>query len=189
MAEVWKARHKVPATPSPSEIRVQSIQASRPLSTSAGPSSRPNIKIRIVAGIAAGILICALFVVSFEPTRGRRESLSLSEGTNASPATQAASPVVQGATPIHEAVICMRPGTTEKQLEDFRSSVLAQAGGGNDLPSIVSSYERLSPAQTNGHWAIIIIFRDESRGDEVATYIERINRDSRVDYVKEGCCF
>lgn len=80
-----------------------------------------------------------------------------------------------------EAVIYMRRSTTEKQVEGFRSSVLEPK---NEIPSFVSSYELLSPNQANGHWAIVITFRDKSRRGEVAGYVERIKRDGRVDYVK-----
>jgi hypothetical protein len=163
MAEVWKARHKVPGTPSPSEIGVS--QPSLPPLTSPDPSSQTNIKGRI----AAAILICfLLFVVSLLMTPPRRSrgigSLSLD-------------------TPSPSVVIYMRRFTTEKQIEDFRSSVLAQAGRTNELPSFVSSYHQLAPDHLWGRWAIIIMLNEGFRSDEVESYVEKIKRDGRVDHV------
>jgi hypothetical protein len=146
------------------------------LSISAGPSSRTNVKIRIAALIATG-LICALFLVSnLPPHEGHLHTLDLPPDTDTLPATP-------GATPIREAVIYMRRFTTEKQLEDFRSSVLAQAGRKNELPSFVESYYQFAPNHIWGRWAIVIMLKKESRRDEVEGYVEGIKRDGRVDHV------
>jgi hypothetical protein len=80
-------------------------------------------------------------------------------------------------------VIFLRLGTTERQLEVFRSFVLAPAGRENDLPSFVGLYWRLAPGQANGHWGVALTFKDEARPEEATGYVERIKRDSRVDNV------
>jgi hypothetical protein len=146
-----------------------SSPALRPLPTSAGSSSRTNRKIRIAAGIVAGMLICtALFLRS----HGELETLSFPPHT-----------LGGVGVPPPAVVIYMRRFTTEKQVEDFRSSVLAQAGRKNELPSFVESYHQLAPDHILGRWAIIIIFKKESRRDEVEGYVEGIKRDGRVDHV------
>ena len=80
-------------------------------------------------------------------------------------------------------VIYLRLGTTERQLEEFRSSVLAPQERKNNLPSFVGLYWRLAPDQANGHWGVALTFKDEARPEEVTGYVERIKRDSRVDNV------
>jgi hypothetical protein len=153
-----------------------SSPALRPLPTSAGSSSRTNRKIRIAAGIAAGMLICtALFLRSHGGHEGFQ---SPPHDANTSLHTLGGFGV-----PPPGVVIYMRRFTTEKQVEDFRSSVLTQAGRKNELPSFVESYHQLAPDHILGRWAIIIIFKKESRRDEVEGYVEGIKLDGRVDHV------
>ena len=122
--------------------------------------------------IAAGILSCTIFYGSMsllwrlDRVAWRHEQrLKMTLGDKAS------------------LVIYLRLGTTERQLEDFRSAVLAPAGRKNDLPSFVGMYWRLAPDQANGHWGVALTFKDEARPEEVTGYIQSIERDSRVDNV------
>ena len=80
-------------------------------------------------------------------------------------------------------VVYLRRGTTEQQLEEFRSSVLAPPGRKYDLPQFVRLYWRLGPDQANGHWAVALTFFEHASPRDVTAYVEKIRRDSRVENV------
>jgi hypothetical protein len=73
-------------------------------------------------------------------------------------------------------VIYFLQGTTEEQIEEFRSSVLT----GTAEPS---EYLRLLPSQANGHWGVALTFSGDTRPEQVSPYVERIEHDSRVEKV------
>lgn len=75
------------------------------------------------------------------------------------------------------AVIYFQKGISDRQVEDYRSSVLEQ---GDRFPSFVSSYLRLSPSQANGNWAIALTFAENAPADKVDSYWVRIRTDPRV---------
>jgi len=80
-------------------------------------------------------------------------------------------------------VIHLRRGITEKEVEQFRSSALADAGNKYELPSFVRMYWRLTPDQANGQWGIALYFSDHARPTELTNYVEKIKHDTRVDAV------
>jgi hypothetical protein len=80
-------------------------------------------------------------------------------------------------------VIYLRREVTEKQAEEFSSSVLTQSGNSDDLPSFVRVYWRLTPDQANGHWGMSLYFRDDADPREVSAFVEKVKRDVRVDAV------
>lgn len=80
-------------------------------------------------------------------------------------------------------LIYLRRGITEKEVEEFRSAVLADAGNKYDLPAFVRLYWRLSPDQANGQRGIALYFFDQARPAEMTSYVEKIKHDSRVDAV------
>lgn len=85
------------------------------------------------------------------------------------------------------AVIYFRKEVTDREVEDFNSTVLtlhARPGrSGRDYPAFVSEYVRLIPDQANGHWAIALNFRKNAPPDDVKAYLATIQADSRVETV------
>jgi hypothetical protein len=85
------------------------------------------------------------------------------------------------------AVIYFRKEITDRQVEDFNSTVLMSPAlpgrNGRYYPTFVSEYLRLIPDQANGHWAIALNFRNNAPPDKVKTYLEAIQADSRVENV------
>lgn len=73
-------------------------------------------------------------------------------------------------------VIYFRRGTTDEQIEEFRSSVLT----GTAEPS---EYLRLLPSQANGHEGVALTFSTDSRPEQVTRNVEKIEHDSRVEKV------
>lgn len=68
-------------------------------------------------------------------------------------------------------VIYFRHGTTDEQIEEFQKQT----------PSFVSEYLRLPPSQANGHDAVALTFSENARPDQVRWYIEKFERDGRVE--------
>jgi hypothetical protein len=127
--------------------------------------------------IAAGMLSCAAFYAGM--------TVLLREDRVAwrhEPPLEPLGPDVKAS-----AVIYFRRGVTDKQIEDFNSSVLqapARLGHvGRDYPPFVSSYLRLLPSQANGHEAIALTFFKEAPADKVNAYLGTIKADSRVGNV------
>ena len=78
-------------------------------------------------------------------------------------------------------VIYFRQEVTEKQVEDFRSSVLAESSKTpSKFPTFVSAYLRLTPQQANGHWGVALTFRDAAPHDPLQSYVEKVKLDPRV---------
>lgn len=81
-------------------------------------------------------------------------------------------------------VIYFRKGVTDKDVEDFSSSVLEGPAEprheGRDYPPFVSEYLRLLPSQANGYYAVSLTFFNNSSDDETQAYIRKIEADRRV---------
>jgi hypothetical protein len=73
-------------------------------------------------------------------------------------------------------VIYFRRGTTDAQIEEFRSSVLT---GTAEQPE----YLRLLPNQANGHEGVALTFTTDSNAEQLSRYIEAIENDNRVEKV------
>jgi hypothetical protein len=73
-------------------------------------------------------------------------------------------------------VIYFRRGTTDEQIEEFRSSMLT---GTTERPE----YLRLLPSQANGHEGVALTFSKDARPEQVTGYVEKIKGDSRVEKV------
>jgi hypothetical protein len=120
--------------------------------------------------IAAGVLSCAMFYAGMS-VLWRLDRV----------AWRHESPVKMNLSDKASMVIYLRRGITEKQVEEFRSSVLDNDSG--NLPSFVRVYWRLTPDQANGQWGISLYFSDDARPKEVTNYVENVKRDRRVDNV------
>lgn len=85
------------------------------------------------------------------------------------------------------AVIYFRKEVTDRQVEDFDSTVLMSAApprhDGRDYPAFVSVYLRLLPSQANGHEAIALTFVRDAPPEKVNAYLATIEADSRVEKV------
>jgi hypothetical protein len=73
-------------------------------------------------------------------------------------------------------VIYFRRGTTDEQVEEFRSSVLT----GTAEPS---EYLRLRPSQANGHEGVALTFSTDTHPEQLSRYVEKIEHDNRVERV------
>ncbi len=84
-------------------------------------------------------------------------------------------------------VIYFRKGTTNRQIEDFHTTVLEQPGQPMhpepDYPWFVIDYLRLVPAQANGFDAAAVSFRKYAAARDTGPYIARVRSDPRVDRV------
>jgi len=122
--------------------------------------------------IAAGLLSCAVFYAGMSVLwRLDRVAWRHEQRTRTTLSDKAS------------VVVYLRRGTTEQQLEEFRSSVLAPPGRKYDLPQFVRLYWRLGPDQANGHWAVALTFFEHASPRDVTAYVEKIRRDSRVENV------
>jgi hypothetical protein len=122
--------------------------------------------------IAAGLLSCAMFYGGMS-VLWRLDRV----------AWRHERPVKMSLSDKASVVVYLRRGITENEVEEFRSSVLAEAGNKNELPSFVRVYWRLIPEQANDQWGIALYFSDQARPMELTNYVEKIKRDSRVDAV------
>jgi hypothetical protein len=73
-------------------------------------------------------------------------------------------------------VIYFRRGTTNQQIEEFRSSMLT----GTAEPS---EYLRLLPSQANGYEGVALTFSKDTRREQVMRYVDKIEGDSRVEKI------
>jgi len=87
-------------------------------------------------------------------------------------------PVAIGPDQRASLVIYFLHGTAEPQIEEFRSSVLTDTAG--QMPSFVRGYLRLLPRQANGHDGVALMFSEAAGPEQVAKYVDKIKRDSRV---------
>ena len=78
-------------------------------------------------------------------------------------------------------VIYFQRGTTDDQVENFRSSILTDSQG--RYPSFVRMYLRLVPSQANNHEGIALTFSGDATSQNVAEFVDRIKRDRRVESV------
>jgi hypothetical protein len=76
-------------------------------------------------------------------------------------------------------VIYFKHGTSDAQVENFRSYVLADREG--RYPPFVRIYLRLMPSKANGHEGVALTFSEGTRSEEITSYVEKIERDHRVD--------
>jgi len=85
------------------------------------------------------------------------------------------------------AVIYFHKEVTDREVEDFASSVLMGPAmprhEGRDFPAFVSQYFRLLPSQANGHNAVALTFWNNSPPDKVNAYLATIKADRRVETV------
>lgn len=72
-------------------------------------------------------------------------------------------------------VIYFKHGTTGEQIEDFGSSVLTGTH--------YSEYLRLLPDQANGHDAVALTYSNQTRPEQLTSYINHIEHDSRVEKI------
>lgn len=81
-------------------------------------------------------------------------------------------------------VIYFRIGVTDKDIEDFDSSVLQGPAEprhqGRDYPPFVSEYLRLLPSQANGYEAVSLSFFNNASPGDTQAYIRKIEADKRV---------
>jgi hypothetical protein len=117
--------------------------------------------------VAAGLLSCAAFyggmavLVRLDRVAWRHEPPPVAIGPD------------QKAT----LVVYFRRGTTDKQIEEFGSSVAKDT----TEQSLLREYLRLSPSQANGYDAVALTLSEEARPEQITRYIEMIERDSRVE--------
>jgi hypothetical protein len=95
-------------------------------------------------------------------------------------------PTMQAIGPNQQAslVIYYRPGTTERQIEDFVEHKLesypSKVHDGTDFPEFVTEYLGLIPSQANGFDGSALTFRPGSRGIAVDSFISIVESDPRV---------
>lgn len=75
-------------------------------------------------------------------------------------------------------VVYFRPGTTSTEIERFASQVSDASEH-----AIFRGYMRLLPSQANGHDAVALSLSEHASPEQVARYIEELERDSRVEKV------
>jgi hypothetical protein len=85
------------------------------------------------------------------------------------------------------AVIYFKQDATDRQVEDFRTSILMKPAmpplDGRDFPIFVREYLHLSPKQANGHEAIALMFSVDTPPDRREAYLAAIKSDNRIDAV------
>jgi hypothetical protein len=81
-------------------------------------------------------------------------------------------------------IIYYRPGTTDRQIEDFVEHKLegypSKAHDGTDLPEFVTEYLRLIPTQANGFEGSALTFRPGAHGTAVDSFVAMVQSDPRV---------
>jgi hypothetical protein len=85
------------------------------------------------------------------------------------------------------AVIYFKKDVNNRQVEDFRTSVLMEPAtprhDGRDFPVFVRQYLHLSPTQANGREAIALMFSVDTPPDRREAYLAAIKSDNRIDTV------
>src|SRR4029077_15732077 len=90
-------------------------------------------------------------------------------------------PASFGPEQIASVVIYFQLGTSDRDAEGFRESVLCDSGQSRgSLPSFVREYLRLAPSQANGHYAIALTFDKNVPPERAGPYLEKIESDHRV---------
>jgi len=74
-------------------------------------------------------------------------------------------------------VVYFRVGTTNKQIEEFASSLEEDTAD----QSLLREYLRLIPSQANGHDAVALTLNEDASPEQIARYVERIEHDRRVE--------
>jgi hypothetical protein len=81
-------------------------------------------------------------------------------------------------------IIYYRPGTSEKQIEEFVAHKLegypSKVHDGTDLPEFVAEYISLIPSQANGFDGSALTFRSGAHGPDVDSFVAMVQSDSRV---------
>ena len=81
-------------------------------------------------------------------------------------------------------VIYYRPGTTDRQIEDFVEHKLenypSKVHDGTDLPDFVTEYLALLPSQANGFSGSAVTFRQGAHGVAVESFVAMVQSDRRV---------
>ena len=81
-------------------------------------------------------------------------------------------------------IIYYRPGTTDRQIEDFVEHKLegypSKLHDGTDLPEFVTEYLGLLPSQANGFDGSALTFRHGAHGAAVDSFVAMVQSDPRV---------
>lgn len=81
-------------------------------------------------------------------------------------------------------VIYYRPGTTDRQIEDFVEHKLenypSKVHDGKDLPEFVTEYLALVPSQANGFDGSALTFKPGANGAAVDSFVSMVRSDPRV---------
>jgi hypothetical protein len=81
-------------------------------------------------------------------------------------------------------IIYYRPGTTDRQVEDFVEHKLenypSKVHDGTDFPDFVTEYMALLPSQANGFDGSALTFRPGARGTAMDSFIAMVQSDPRV---------
>jgi hypothetical protein len=84
-------------------------------------------------------------------------------------------------------VIYYRPGTNDKQIEDFVEHKLenypSKVHDGKDFPEFVTEYMALSPSQANGFEGSALTFKPDTNGVALDNFISMVQSDPRVALV------
>jgi hypothetical protein len=95
-------------------------------------------------------------------------------------------PPMQAMGPDQQAslIIYYRPGTTDREIEDFVEHKLegypSKVHDGTDLPEFVAVYMRLDPSQANGFEGSALKFRPGAHGAAVDSFVTMVQSDPRV---------
>ena len=119
--------------------------------------------------VAAGLLSCATFYGGMEVLLRLNRVAWRHEPP----------PVAIGPDQKASLVVYFRRGTTDEQIEEFRSSMLT----GTTRPS---EYLRLLPSQANGHEGVALTFSMDTHSEQFSRYVEKIEHDDRVEKVYRG---
>ncbi len=98
-------------------------------------------------------------------------------------------PPMQSMGPDQQAslVIYYRPGTTNREIEDFVEHKLegypSKVHDGTDLPEFVAEYMTLIPSQANGFDGSALVFRPGAHGTAVDSFVAMVKSDPRVSRV------
>jgi hypothetical protein len=81
-------------------------------------------------------------------------------------------------------IIYYRPGTTDREIEDFVEHKLegypSKVHDGTGLPEFVAEYMRLDPSQANGFDGSALTFRPGAHGAAVDSFVAMVQADPRV---------
>jgi hypothetical protein len=81
-------------------------------------------------------------------------------------------------------IIYYRPGTTDRQIEDFVEHKLenypSKVHDGPDYPEFVTEYRALGPSQANGFEGSALTFKPGAHGSDVDSFLAMVQSDSRV---------